>query len=104
MRTFTTLYSVLRSGLGNKVVVIGTFRTLERAEEMADAWWQEMWDKDVELANHTKFEVQRTIFYNDWKRKTKRFISRKANAMKNNASKEELFVFAMSVLDIFYNE
>lgn len=64
MRTFTNVYNVIRHGLG-KSVSIGVFRTLDRAQEMADAWWQEMYDKDIELAEHTKFEVQTTIFYNE---------------------------------------
>lgn len=64
MRNFTLLYAVLRTAPG-KPVLLGTFKTLEAADNASDAWHQEVRDKDPQIAEGFHFEVQTVIFYNE---------------------------------------
>jgi hypothetical protein len=65
MKTFDFAYVVVRTQLNLDsfwTVPCGIFRTLVKAEEMADAWHQQIKDKDPEYAAKFKFTVHSTMF------------------------------------------
>lgn len=67
VRNFSILYNVVRTNgapvFKNNPVIIGTFETLDAAQDHADAWHQEIKDKDPTLALGFHFDVQTSIFY-----------------------------------------
>lgn len=63
MKNFDALYVVIRTYNNEWEVPCGVFETLQAAEDHADAWHQEIKDKDPELYDRFKFKVHSTVYY-----------------------------------------